>query len=183
MTALQIAILGLVAISITSAPDGREGVATERTGANPDPRTSERARLRAELLELTERIKQRRPVARRPEPGPMPRETASIAPADPLLAAQGLFRANDYNSALHALRSIELSRLSPGDRAFLKYLNASCLRKLGKLPEAAALYQEVANENGDEFFAESAVWQIGAIRSTQEAERKLAELRSRGNSK
>ena len=91
--------------------------------------------------------------------------------------ARVLFRAHDYEAVLRTVRLLDLEALNREDRAFVQYLSAGCLRLSGKWSEAAALYREVADARGDEFLAECAVWQLGALRWQQEAQAQLEQSR------
>ena len=52
-----------------------------------------------------------------------------------------------------------------------------CLRKLGKLEEAAAMYREVADVREDDFLTECALWHLSALGWRREVEKQLAEIR------
>jgi tetratricopeptide (TPR) repeat protein len=92
-----------------------------------------------------------------------PADFATGKPVDPLALAQALFRVSDFDAAIQAFGLIEPSSLKADDRVAVKYLTATCLRKLGRVPEALPLYREVANSKTDEFYADCARWQLRAI--------------------
>lgn len=118
---------------------------------------------------------------------PAPRETKGggdnspeVSPAtDALLLAQNLYKSGDFPSALNAFRIIDLDNYPSDDRLFIKYMTASCLRRTGKLSEALSLYRDVASSKGDDFVRECAQWQIGSLRTREEMEKQLAQLRQR----
>lgn len=151
----------------------------------------ERAVLRAKLLELVKKLEQKKmapPPAGPTKPGakePMPPPRAKfevpegLKPVDAVRLAQNLYRADEIDAALRAFRLIDVSALSREDRAFVQYMTACCLRKTGKLSEAAVLYREVADAKEDEFLTECAVWQLQTLRSSQELEAQLEQLRAR----
>lgn len=99
--------------------------------------------------------------------------------ADPLLLGQALYRAGNYRDALYALNRVPLDGLKAQERAPVKYLIATCLRKQEKWDEAAALYREIANSVGDEQLAACAQWQIASIRWQQDMRRQLEQIRER----
>lgn len=129
---------------------------------------------------------------RAPEPRPMnspklpdiPQQ--EIAPAnetlDPLALGNSLFSLGDFESALRAYRQINLSSLQIEELAPVRYLIATCLRRLGKNDEAANLYREIASSKGDEFFADCAQWQLSAMRWRQELESHIEEVRRKRQS-
>jgi hypothetical protein len=98
---------------------------------------------------------------------------------DPLALAQALFKSGDFEGALAAYRLLDASKLSRREHAAAQYMTACCLRHLGKTAEAASLYREVANAREDDFLAECAQWQLGAIQWRQEMESQLQQLRKR----
>ncbi|MDB5312196.1 MAG: hypothetical protein JWO38_6398 [Gemmataceae bacterium] len=146
---------------------------------------AERAVLRAQLAELLKRINERPPpVVPSPKP-PSPRTKFDLPerPLDTLRVAENLFREGDVDGALRAFRLIDPTQLPREDRAFVQYMTACCLRKMNKRAEAAVVYREVADAKEDEFIAECAIWQLSLIRSTQELEAQLEQLRSRPKSR
>jgi tetratricopeptide (TPR) repeat protein len=100
-------------------------------------------------------------------------------PAARLALAHALFEAGNYEQALEAFRSISLTGMKVDERAPLQYLTATCLRKLGKIDEAAALYREVANLRGDEQVAACAQWQLSLLRWQAELASRLRDVRQR----
>jgi hypothetical protein len=94
-----------------------------------------------------------------------------------------LFRDGYFDAAQRTFFNIEPSSLSPEDRAFVKYMRACSLRRMGKTAEAQPLYVEVANNPDDEFLASCAMSQLALLRSNQELEAQLELLRSRVKSK
>jgi hypothetical protein len=69
--------------------------------------------------------------------------------------------------------------LSREDRAYVKDMTATCLRRMGRVTEAAALYREVAEGREDDFLTECAIWQLSLLRSTQEIQNQLDRLRGK----
>jgi len=100
-------------------------------------------------------------------------------PLDPMGLAQALFQTGDYESALATYRLLDLTSLGKVDRPAAQYMMATCLRKLGKLDEAAVLYREVVNAKEDEALAECAQWQLSAFRWRHDLEGQLEQLRQR----
>lgn len=155
------------------APVGEDDVATER------------ARLQGQLKELLKRLNERPPMPSGPRAGlpstPRPKFEfgEGSRPGDGLRVAMNLFRDNDFDSALRAFRLIDTAGLPREDRAFVQYMTGCCLRRLGKRNEAAAQFREVADAKDDEFVADCAVWQLSLLRSTQELEATLEQVRSR----
>jgi hypothetical protein len=173
-------------------------VADERDQAvKPTPEAlsdeaAESVRLHARMAELLGRFEAKRaretsrpmPASPPPPPGapgaspyaPLP---TPVRPAEALQSAQAQFRAGQFDPALSALRRIDPAGLSKEDRVLVRYLTAGCLRGLGRLDEASAVYREVAASRDDETLAESARWQLEAIEGRQNMQRQLDELRSR----
>jgi tetratricopeptide (TPR) repeat protein len=96
---------------------------------------------------------------------------------DPLALGHSLFQTNDFNGALAAYRRVDLTSLKPADRVAVHYMMASCLRKLGKLDEATALYQQVANSKADEMLANCARWQLSSIAWRRNLDREREQMR------
>lgn len=101
------------------------------------------------------------------------------APVDPQSLAQSLFLAGDHAAALEAYRKLEQEQPRPDERIVIQYMSACCLRKLGKLDEAAILYREVANSGGSDILIENAQWYLRAMKDRRELEAQLTELRQR----
>lgn len=153
----------------------------------------ERTRLHNKLNELVEKIDQQKktPKPATPPKTQDPHDPVSAPktvipeggkPIDLVRAASNLFKAGDAESA-YALLPADTSQLPKEDRAFADYLRAACLRKLGKTTEAVKLYRAIADAKDDPFLAESAIVQITAIKSAQELETQLSQLKSRRNPK
>jgi len=120
-----------------------------------------------------------------PQP-PMDKPTAPLVdlgkPIDPMGLAQALFQTGDYEGALSTYRLLEIKILSKTDRAAVQYFMATCLRRLGKLDEAAALYREVVNAKEDDILADCAQWQLSAFRWRHDLEMQLEQMRQRRRS-
>src|SRR6185295_5768511 len=106
----------------------------------------------------------------------MPRPGTVVAKADPFLLAQSLFTAGQYEAALAAYRRIDPESLTQEERVLVQFLSACCLRKIGKLDDAAMLYREVADVREDDFLTECALWHLSALGWRREIEKQLAEL-------
>jgi tetratricopeptide (TPR) repeat protein len=156
----------------------RSGTESEKGGMY-----SERSRLQQELKELLQRIESRPPTAPRPKGNETPAKKFEIGagdkPLDLLRSATNLFKDGDVDAALRTLRMIDTSALGREDRAFVKYMIATCLRRTGRVSEAATLYREVAESREDDFLAECAIWQLSILRSTQEFQGYLDRLRGK----
>lgn len=161
----------------------REYGATD--AGDPGSLATEKAMLRGQLLELVKQIGERKktPTAAHQEDHPKFEIKESDRPLDSLRQAQNLYRTNDFQAALITFKKFDPAALNREDRPFVQYMTASCLRRLGKLSDAAALYREVADAKEDEFLAECAKWQLSSIHWMQELEAQLEELRSRRKSK
>jgi tetratricopeptide (TPR) repeat protein len=117
-----------------------------------------------------------------PTPGKQADNSARVlteAPVDPQSLAQSLFLAGEYEAALAAYRKLEQEEPKIEDRIVIQYMQACCLRKLGKLEEAAVLYREVANSGGNEILVENAQWYLRAMKERRELETQLDQLRQR----
>jgi hypothetical protein len=73
---------------------------------------------------------------------------------------------------------VELHTLSREDRLLVQYLQASCLRHLGRMDEATRLYREIANSQSNAFAVECAQWQLSSLRWQQDTMRRLEQLRA-----
>jgi hypothetical protein len=144
---------------------------------------SERSRLQQELKELLQRIESRPPAISRPKGNETPAKKFEIGPGDKpldlLRSATNLFKDGDVDAALRTLRMVDTSALGREDRAYVKYMIATCLRRTGRVSEAATLYREVAESREDDFLAECAIWQLSILRSTQEFQGYLDRLRKK----
>jgi tetratricopeptide (TPR) repeat protein len=101
------------------------------------------------------------------------------APVDPLALAQSLFRAGNFAEALNAYHKLDKDDQKPEERVAIQYMIACCLRRLGKVDEASALYREVANAPGNDFLSENAQWHLRTMKERHELEARLEELRQR----
>jgi hypothetical protein len=97
---------------------------------------------------------------------------------DSYLQAQSLFRGGQYKEALAAYRGLQPESLSGEERLLVQYLCACCLRKLGKLDEAATLYRQVADAREDDLLTECSLWHLGTIGWRRDLERQLADIRA-----
>jgi hypothetical protein len=162
-----------------------ETLAKERKAAE-SAAGSDRARLAAQLTALLKRIDSL------PDPSlPPPRshespKTKFVDPdpgkaVDGLRLAMNLFRDGDFRAAYQAFRNLD--PLTRDDRSFVRYMAACCLRRMGRTSEAEVIYREIANGQAtgqeDEFIAGCAVSQLSILRTNQELEAQLAQLRSR----
>lgn len=151
---------------------------------------AEKARLQAELLALLKRMSAN-PAPPMPSPvppvavAPKPRSDADAAKSlDPVREAMNLFRENDFESARLIFQRIDPATLpSKEDRAFVRYMIASCHRRQGRIADAEVVYREVANNRDDEFLASYATQQLSLISSERELQAQLGELRSRAKPK
>ena len=103
---------------------------------------------------------------------------------DAIREGMNLFRDNDFEGARRIFQLIDPTGLSREDRAFVRYMLASSLRRQGRFAEAEAIYREVGNNpDDDEFLANAALWQISLIRTEQDFQLQLEQLRARAKSK
>jgi Flp pilus assembly protein TadD len=124
------------------------------------------------------------PVAEAPAPAMRPAKTPleeepTTPPLDPLALGRTLFRAHDYASAMKAFRQVNQTGMKPEERRPIEYLIATCLKRLGKVDEAAAIYREVASSKGDEILAECAQWQLNTLRWEREFEQQFRQPQQR----
>ena len=160
--------------------------ATKSAGSSS---TTERAIVRAQLLDLLKRIndKQSTPSLPPHSASPPPKEKFNLEgsrPVDVVRMAENLFRSGDTFAALQAFRSVDQEVIPREDRLFVQYMTACCLRKMNKRAEAAALYREVAEaKDVDEILSGCAISQLSMIRRTQDLEAQLEQLQSRPKSR
>jgi hypothetical protein len=151
---------------------------------------AERAKLQADLLLLLKRISASpAPLPYTPGPMSLPGPKPKVEPGtgakgpDPIREGMNYFRDSDFEAAKRTFQLIDPVALPKEDRAFVRYMLACCLRRQGKQAEAEPIYREVANSGDDEFLASCAVWQLSLIRSEQELQIQLEQLRARAKSK
>jgi hypothetical protein len=154
--------------------------------AATDDTTAERAKLQSDLLLLLRRI------SASPGPTPYPSGPPTRPKGDsgtgskslePIREGMNLFRDNDFEGARRTFQLIDPTVLGREDRAFVRYMLGCSLRRQNRINEAEAIYREVANSPDDEFLANCASWQLSLIRSDQELQLQLEQLRSRAKSK
>jgi hypothetical protein len=159
--------------------------------ATAESNSAERAKLQADLRRLLDRID------KAPAPGPMNPPSIPVAPpkskengtgggsvsVDQLRAAMNLVQGNSIEAALYAFQQMDLQRLAPEDRAFARYMQAACLRRLGRVAEALPIYREVGNGGEDPFYSSAATSQVALIRTSEELQVQLAQLRARPKSR
>lgn len=147
--------------------------------AGPPPQAADRAELQRRVLQLLERLADKPAPPPRGGPSPPPRFEVPdrIRPAEAVRAAEYLFRDRDYDACLRVLQQTDRTQLGREDRAFAQYLSACCLRLTNRRAEAAAIYREVADAREDEFLAECAVSHLALMRSADELNAQLEQLR------
>jgi cell division protein FtsB len=179
-----------------------EALAAEREAAAKDladgpPLAAERAKLRAQLLDLIKKVGEKKPPApavvmppatvtpKAVEPAPKPKVVIdeSFKPLDPLGYARSLYLAGDVEAALQAFHNIDPDTLPKESRLFVTYMSACYLRDQGKATEAAAQFREVANAKDDKFLAEYAISQLQMMKDRQELQTQLEQLRAGRKSK
>jgi hypothetical protein len=173
----------VVALSAPAQPPG-----IEKNGSDT---AAERAKLQADLLALLKRISASPappmpyPVSPMPSPGSKTKVESGVGTKgpDPIREAMNLFRDNDFEGARRTLQLIDPTVLQKEDRVFVRYLTACCLRRQGRAAEAEVIYREVANSGDDEFLESCAKQQLSLMRSEQELQSQLEQLRARAKSK
>jgi tetratricopeptide (TPR) repeat protein len=111
--------------------------------------------------------------------GGMPSASPAAGSVDVVHLAQTLYRAERYEEALAAFRSVDLKSMKPEERAPIVYLTAACLHQMGKTDDAIALLRDVANSRGDEQMAGYAQWEIENLRWHRETRLRLNDIRQR----
>jgi hypothetical protein len=154
-----------------------------------DTNKSERAKVRDDLTALLKRLESLPPggLARPQDPSLQKSKLSSEDAAkthDLVRSAMNEFRDGALKEALGTLEKNELNQTNGEDRAFVRYLRACCLRRLGRQDEALKIFHEIAAlPQEDEFIAECAMWQISLIRANQDLQTQLEQLRARVKSK
>lgn len=158
---------------------------TNAPKAKPEASLSEqRAKLQVELLQLLKRIPATTPMPTPSvAPKPKPAEPGDGLKVNAIKEGMNLFRDNNFDAARRTFQLIDPTALDKEDRAFVRYMLACSLRRLGKTSDAEVIYREIANSPDDEFIANCAIWQLSLIRSEQELQAQLEQLRSRAKSK
>jgi hypothetical protein len=185
--------LALVLVPVIAAgaqPEPRPLPAPPSTDkGEPDDTSAQRAKLQAELLALLKNL------SARGAPGPVspPMSVPKVKPdypppdlsrsIDQVREGMNLFRDGSFEASRRTFLAIEPSTLNREDRVFVRYMLACSLRRLNKIADAEVIYREVANNPDDEFLANCAISQLALIRSNQELEAQLEQLRSRAKSK
>ncbi len=154
---------------------------------------TKRARLQNEMLNALKGIADKGSSGTITNPMVPPKKGDYYPPTDPnksideVREGMNLFRDNNFEAARRIFFGADPARLAPADRLFAKYMLACSLRRLGKVAEAEVIYREVANTAAtgldDEFLTSCAIWQLSLIRSGQELDAQLEQLRSRAKSK
>ncbi|MCS7159543.1 MAG: tetratricopeptide repeat protein [Gemmatales bacterium] len=121
---------------------------------------------------------QKDPPLARSGPPQAPSQENEEKPLAPMELGQTLFQAGNYEAAFAAFRLVEPITLSREDRLLLQYLQATCLRKLGRTEEAVKLYRDIANSRSEAFAVECAQWQLSHLRWQQETQRRLQQIRT-----
>jgi len=98
---------------------------------------------------------------------------------DRVKLADMLFRNGDYETALQHYRSAAKLELEQSDRDWVNFQIASCLRNLGKLSEAAAIYRELIASTQSKELAKAAGWFLDVIRWRSEMKQALENLEAR----
>jgi tetratricopeptide (TPR) repeat protein len=158
----------------------QEGLADDPISPAGDNSVAERARLKERLIELIDKLKSSsRSVGGAPKSQPLTADQNSDSrPVDRLKQAESLFRAGEVRSAQKVLQSIEPASLNAKQSALARYLRASCCRRLGDYEQARQIYREIAASKDDAFLAESAAWQLQAIRSREDMAAQIAPTRT-----
>lgn len=128
---------------------------------------AERLRLKSRLLELIGQLASRAaqpPVPPAPEPPRFPEIDFNRKPTDRSRFIQNLYRAGETKSTLRAIELVPPGEFTGKQASLMKYIRASCHRRLGQLSEAKQLYSELTLSTEDEFLAQCAAWQLEAIR-------------------
>lgn len=154
--------------------------------AKPEPSSetaelvAERARLKARLFDLLERIPSRQvPAKNTPAAEPPPElNSETFRPVDRIRYVQNLIKAGQYATALRTFQVLDPSNFSGKQGAMLRYLQASAHRRAGDLEAAKKLYAELAQSREDDFLAECAAWQLQAIRTREELSGRLDTTRA-----
>ena len=102
---------------------------------------------------------------------------------DPIKEGLNLFRANDFEAARLIFQLIDTTAMAKSDRAFVRYMYATSLRRTGRTADAETVYREVANSGDDEFLAGYAAQQLYLIGSERNLQTQLEQLRARAKSK
>ena len=151
--------------------------------------STERAVVRAQLLDLLKRMNERQsssvPTYRfSPAPSRESFKLEGVRPVDIVRMAENLFKTGDTFAALQAFQSVDLESIPREDRLYVRYMMACCFRKMNKRVEAVALYREVAEARDvDELLSGFAISQLSMIRRTQDLEAQLEQLQSRQKSR
>lgn len=162
-------------------------LAAERAGI--ESAAAERARLLAELKEQLKRLDRIPQGPMQPPAPPNPpapkKDGPTLVPAgvDRLREATNLVRSDRLEAALNAFRQIPPGELDADDRAFVRYMTAACLRRLGRPADALPIYREVGDAGEEPFIASSAVSQVALLRTAEELQAQLLKLRERPKSR
>ena len=173
----------VVGVGVLAQPPGAAGKAPDESSSG-----AERARLQADLLLALKKLNaSTAPMPYPPAPMPAPPKTkvdyGGATSIEPIREGMNHFRANDFEAARRTFQLIEPATLAPDDRVFVQYMLACSLRRQNKTADAEVIYREVANSKDDEFLTNCAIWQLSLIKSEQELQVQLEQLRSRAKSK
>ncbi len=113
------------------------------------------------------------PSAKRPE------TVGNQQVVDPVRLADLLFRSGDFQAAYTQYKQVADQPENSQQRQWVTFQLASCLRRMGKLPEAAAKYRELLAADTAPYLTEAARWHLSVINWRLEAEGQLRALQSR----
>jgi hypothetical protein len=146
---------------------------------------AQRAKLQADLEALIRAINARSatgPTVAPPKKPDYPPPDLSKS-VDQVREGMNLFRDGSFVAARRVFSEVDPTTLNREDQVFVRYMLACSHRRLNNVTEAETIYREVANNSASEFLANCAISQLALLRSNQDLETLLEQLRSRAKSK
>jgi hypothetical protein len=95
-----------------------------------------------------------------------------------LALGDSLFGTGQTELALQAYDSVEVTKVSAGDRYWIEYQIANCHRRLGNIPEAQKRYRKLAGLVDAGWCAGHARWWLDALDTRAELQKSLATVKT-----
>lgn len=163
---------------ITPSPQSTQGDSTQ----NATTATTDSANPDRPFADMVDALTDTRPVVEAvPEeeesaPQPLTATTVLNSPVDRLKLADSLFASGEHALALQMYDAIDRSKISPNDRIWLKYQQASCYRRMGQIAEAESIYRQIAGESDAEWLAETSRWWLDRLSDRKELGDELRQI-------
>lgn len=99
-------------------------------------------------------------------------------PIDRMALASSLFATHRWKECLRTLEAIDLKNINDENRHWLQYVDASCHRKLGNLPEAESSYRKLLSMTKRGWIADAGRWWLDHMNELQKTGALVDQLQS-----